>query len=66
MPGPGNRSGWIHEHGERGGNRGFWEGKPGKGKTFEMKIKKISNKNLYFNLCIIYEKPHNLIQRNRI
>jgi hypothetical protein len=31
----------------RGGrNRGFSEGKPGKGTTFEMSIKKISNKSV--------------------
>jgi hypothetical protein len=29
----------------RGGDRGFWEGKLGKGIAFEMKIKKISNNN---------------------
>jgi hypothetical protein len=44
MPGPGSRSGWVGEQKERGGNRGFSEGKPGKGITFEMQIKKISNK----------------------
>jgi hypothetical protein len=36
MPGPGSRSGWIGEQGEGGENRGFSEGKPGKGITFEM------------------------------
>jgi hypothetical protein len=34
-PGPGRRSGWVGEQGERGGYRGFLEGKLGKGKTFE-------------------------------
>jgi hypothetical protein len=44
--GPGSRSGWVGEKGERGENRGFSEGKLGKGMiTFEMQIKKISNKN---------------------
>jgi hypothetical protein len=36
MPEPGSRSGWVGEQGERGGNRGFSEGKLGKGITFEM------------------------------
>jgi hypothetical protein len=36
MPGPGSRSGWVREQGEEGGNRGFSEGKLGKGITFEM------------------------------
>jgi hypothetical protein len=31
---------------ELGGGRGFLEGKPGKGITFEMQIKKISNKKI--------------------
>jgi hypothetical protein len=44
MPGPGSRSGWVGEQGKRGEDRGFSEGKLGKGITFEMKLKKISNK----------------------
>ena len=38
MPGPGSRSELIGEQGEVGGNRGrgFSEGKPGTGITFEM------------------------------
>jgi hypothetical protein len=44
MPGPGSRCGWVGEQGERGGDRGVLEEKPGKGVTFEMQIKKISNK----------------------
>jgi hypothetical protein len=36
MPGPGSGSGWVGEQGERGGDRGFSEGKLGKGITFEM------------------------------
>jgi hypothetical protein len=36
MPGPGSRSGWVGEQGEGGGDRGFSEGKLGKGITFEM------------------------------
>jgi hypothetical protein len=40
MPGPGSGSGWVGEQGNGGGDRG----KPGKGKTFEMWIKKISKK----------------------
>ena len=36
MPGPGSRSGWVGEQGEEGEDRGFSEGKPGKGITFEM------------------------------
>jgi hypothetical protein len=44
MPGPGSRSVWVGEQGEQGGHRVFVEGKPGKGITFEIKIKKTSNK----------------------
>jgi hypothetical protein len=44
MPGPGRRSGWVGKQGEGAGNRAFSEGKPGKGLTFEMEIKKITNK----------------------
>jgi hypothetical protein len=36
MPGPGSRNGRVGEQGKREGNRGFSEGKPGKGITFEM------------------------------
>jgi hypothetical protein len=36
MPGPGSGSGWVVEQGERGEDRGFSEGKPGVGITFEM------------------------------
>jgi hypothetical protein len=36
MPGPGSRSGWVDEHGEREGDNGFSEGKPRKGISFEM------------------------------
>jgi hypothetical protein len=36
MPGPGSSSGWVGEQGEREEDRGFLEGKPGKGITFEM------------------------------
>jgi hypothetical protein len=35
-PGPGSRRGRVGEQGEVEGNRGFSEGKPGKGTTFEM------------------------------
>ena len=35
-------SGWVVEQGESVGDRGFSEGKLGKGITFEMSIKKIS------------------------
>ena len=45
IPGPGSGSGWVGEQGEWGGDKGFSDGKPGKGTTFEMQIKKISNKN---------------------
>jgi hypothetical protein len=34
--GPGSRSGWVGEQGEGGEDRGFLEGKLGKGMTFEM------------------------------
>jgi hypothetical protein len=37
MPGPGrNRSGLVWELGEKGGDRGFSEGKLGKGIIFEI------------------------------
>jgi hypothetical protein len=36
MPGPEIRSGWIGEQGKGVGDRGFSEGKLGKGITFEM------------------------------
>jgi hypothetical protein len=36
MPGPGSRSGWVGEQGEGGRDRGFSEGKPRKGITFEI------------------------------
>ena len=36
MPGPGSGRGWVGEQGEKGGDRGFLEGKPGKGIKFEM------------------------------
>jgi hypothetical protein len=44
MSGPRSRSGWVGEQGEGRGDKGFSKGKPGKGITFEMQIKKISNK----------------------
>jgi hypothetical protein len=34
--GPGSRSWWFGEQGEKGGNRGFLEGKLGNGITLEM------------------------------
>jgi hypothetical protein len=37
--------GGLVSMGQGGGIRGFSEGKPGKGITFEMYIEKISNKN---------------------
>jgi hypothetical protein len=36
MPRSGSRSGWVGEQGEWGKDRGFSEGKLGKGITFEM------------------------------
>jgi hypothetical protein len=36
MPGPGIGSGLVGEQEEKGGDRGFGEGKPGKGITLEM------------------------------
>jgi hypothetical protein len=36
MPGSGSRSGWVGEQGDGGGHRGFLEGKPSRGITFEM------------------------------
>ena len=44
MLGPGSRSGWVGEQDVWGGNRGFSERKLGTCITFEMEIKKISNK----------------------
>jgi hypothetical protein len=44
ITGLGSGSGWVGEQGE-GGMIGFSEGKQEKGITFEMQIKKISNKN---------------------
>jgi hypothetical protein len=36
MPGPGSGSGWVGEQGEWVEDRGFLEGKLGKGITFKM------------------------------
>jgi hypothetical protein len=36
MPGQGSGSGWVGEQGQGGEDRGFSEGKLGKGTTFEM------------------------------
>jgi hypothetical protein len=36
MPWPGNKCGWVGEQVEGEGDRGFLEGKPGKGTAFEM------------------------------
>ena len=36
LPGPGSVSGWVGKQGEEGRDRGFSEGKLGKGITFEM------------------------------
>jgi hypothetical protein len=47
MPGQGSRSGWIGDQGEGRWDRGFSEEKPGKGISFEMLIKKISNKKYF-------------------
>jgi hypothetical protein len=44
MPGSGSRNGWVGEQGDVEEDRGFSEGKLGKGITFEMQIRKISNK----------------------
>jgi hypothetical protein len=40
MPGPGSGNGWVGKQGEGREDRGFSEGKLGKGTTFEMQIKK--------------------------
>jgi hypothetical protein len=37
MPAQGIRTRWVGEHGERRWDRGFSEGKPGKGIQFEMR-----------------------------
>jgi hypothetical protein len=44
MPGQRSMSGWVGEQGKGGWDRGFSEGKLGKGIIFEMQIKKISKK----------------------
>jgi hypothetical protein len=36
IPGLGSGNGWVGEQKEEGGNRGFSEGKLGKGITFKM------------------------------
>jgi hypothetical protein len=36
MPGPGRGSGWVGEQAEGGRDKGFLEGKLGRGITFEM------------------------------
>jgi hypothetical protein len=36
IPGPERGSGWVGEQGDGGGDRGFSEGKLGKGITFKM------------------------------
>ena len=46
MPGPGSWSGWVGEQRDGEGGRGFSEGKLGKGITFEIQIKKISNEKI--------------------
>jgi penicillin-binding protein-related factor A (putative recombinase) len=45
MPGPGSESGWVGKQGEGKGDREreILVGKPGKGISFEMEMKKISN-----------------------
>jgi hypothetical protein len=48
--------GWGAEG--RGGDRGFLEGKLGKGITFEMQIKKMSNKNNRKS-CHVLQKTYN-------
>jgi hypothetical protein len=45
MTGQGSGRGWVGKQGEGGWDRGFSEGKPGKGITFEMQVNKISNEN---------------------
>jgi hypothetical protein len=45
MSGQGSRNRWVGKQGEAEWDRGVLEGKPVKGITFEMYIKKISNKN---------------------
>jgi hypothetical protein len=45
MPGPGSRNVWVGEQGEEGADKGFSEGKLGKGITFEMSIKRSTSKH---------------------
>ena len=45
MPGEQSGNGWVSGQGEGGWDNGFLEGKLEKGITFEMQVKKISNKN---------------------
>ena len=47
MPGPGRGSRWVGKQGLGVGNRGSSEGKQGKGLTFEIYLKKISNKKAF-------------------
>jgi hypothetical protein len=44
MPGWGSGSEWVGEQGKGEWNRGSSEEKPGKGITFEMQTKEVSNK----------------------
>ena len=58
-----NGSGWVGEQGEMGGDRGFSEGKLGKGIAFEMQrkkdlIKKIQKENKQTNKQRDYRDQH--------
>jgi hypothetical protein len=46
MPGPGSRNGWVGEQREWGGYRGYSKRKLEKEITFEMYMKKTSNKKM--------------------
>ena len=50
MPGPGRGSGEVGNQGLGVGKRGSSERKQGKGLTFEMYVKKISNKKAYVRI----------------
>jgi hypothetical protein len=61
MPGQGIGSGWGGEQGEGVGDRGFLEGKPGKGVTFEIKKYLIKNTQLFVIQRILLQRLNILL-----